>query len=407
MTFDVRAVFKSLSDRMRADFERSSQIQHGTGKGSVREQLVRTFLREQLPAKYAIGQGQIIHPSNRISRQVDVVIYDGNNSPRLLVSDEHSIFPIESVYGIVAVKSVLTSAELAEAFGNIVSTKELVDEKSIVIKRDMLQYGLATPFPVGIVFAFAADRSLEAIAKQARELQNAMSDPRNAPDLIVVLGEGLVGPREQVRVDMNKVKLPAEPRRMAIRQLRHHTLLRFYLQMLSELNAITLPPLVLEPYLSMPEIVDGRRVSGHGPFLLLPKGQPIPSIPKLTKIGAKFIRRLLAETATAVPITYAEHLEHLVGNVNLSLMPADSLAAKVIEYNPRNLPSMKAAGFDFRTRKAATEYFAPHSFWIDDQLYAVDTGVIQPDEWETPDVEFDEVFDQRPVPITSDEPSKP
>lgn len=145
---------------MCADFEKSAQIPHATGKGSIREDVVRRFLRDYLPSKYAVGEGQIIHSSNRISGQIDIVIYDQSNCPRLLVGEGHSIFPLESVYGIVSVKSVLTSSELSDAFDNVVSAKELTEERTIIISNRGMMLGLANPIPVGIIFAFDVNRAL-------------------------------------------------------------------------------------------------------------------------------------------------------------------------------------------------------------------------------------------------------
>lgn len=107
------------------------------------------------------------------------------------------------------------------------------------------------------------------MAKQAQELQARLTDQRRAPDLNVILGRGIVGPRERVRNELNQVSLPTEDNRMLVREVRHHTLLRFYLQFLDELNTITLAPLSLDDYLNMPELIDGHRVSQHGPHFRL------------------------------------------------------------------------------------------------------------------------------------------
>ena len=398
MPFDVRAVFRTFSDTMRAEFDRSAHIPHSTGMGSMREEIVRRFLREYLPSRYAVGQGQIIVATNHTSKQMDVVIFDHANCPRLLVNPEHSIFPLESVYGVVSVKSILNSSELAEAFENVVTAKRLAQEKTVVIKQQRFQFGLANPTPVGVVFAFDADRSLDAIAKQARTLQEALAKPQHAPDLIVVLGKGLVGPRERTRDELNAVKLPKENNRMVVREVRQHTLLRFYLQLLNELNTITLAPLMLDDYLQMPELVDGHRVSGHGPFFQRAEGEPVPGVPPpLKKLSRDFLLKIIEATREVTPITYADHLRHSVGNVDLSLMPADWLKTTVIEYNPLNSPSMTDVGLDFTTANTAKPAYSPLHIKIDDQNVAVDGNSIGTDDLETSDVEFDEIFDSRPL----------
>ena len=272
-----------------------------------------------------------------------------------------------------------------------------------VVQRGQLgqqrfQFGLANPTPVGVVFAFDADRSLDAIAKQARTLQEALAKPQHAPDLIVVLGKGLVGPRERTRDELNAVKLPKENNRMVVREVRQHTLLRFYLQLLNELNTITLAPLMLDDYLQMPELVDGHRVSGHGPFFQRAEGEPVPGVPPpLKKLSRDFLLKIIEATREVTPITYADHLRHSVGNVDLSLMPADWLKTTVIEYNPLNSPSMTDVGLDFTTANTAKPAYSPLHIKIDDQNVAVDGNSIGTDDLETSDVEFDEIFDSRPL----------
>lgn len=51
-----------------------------------------------------------------LSRQVDIVIYDAFACPKLPVDDSAAIFPIESVFGAIEVKSDLSSGELQGAY---------------------------------------------------------------------------------------------------------------------------------------------------------------------------------------------------------------------------------------------------------------------------------------------------
>jgi hypothetical protein len=396
---DVREVFRKLSVSMKAEFDQSAQIPHATGMGSMREEVVRKFLRDYLPSRYAVGQGQIIHSTNRISKQTDVVIHDHGNCPRLFVNQEHSIFPLEGVYGVVSIKSTLSSNKLANAFENIASTKSLVEEdKTIVLNKMGTQIGVASPLPVGIVFAFDADRSLEAIATQAKTLQDRLSNPKHAPDLIAVLGKGLVGPRVRVRDDFNRTTLPAPTNRMLVREVRRHTLLRLYLQLLSELNTITLPPLSLDDYLQMPELVDGHRVIGLGPHFLMPRGQPLPTTgPPLRKLSTAYIKRVISETEGTSPITFREHLTHSVGNTDVQGLSPERLSSSVVEYNPRHLPSKLTAGLDCATGETESPAYTPMYIKIDGQEFAIDTHAISSEDWERCDVEFDEIFDPRPL----------
>jgi hypothetical protein len=117
--------------------------------------------------------------------------------------------------------------------------------------------------PVGAVFGFAADRSLDAIAKQMAELDRKAADIRLTPDFAVVLDEGIVGPRSPVRKRVNQLNVPPISELRLVRTAKRHTWSRFYLHLLAELNTITLPPLDLAAYLNSPEQIGDHRISGH------------------------------------------------------------------------------------------------------------------------------------------------
>src|SRR5580704_8539314 len=117
---DTRQLFQKISDRMRADFEASAQITHSGSKGTVRENALRKFLEVRLPAKYALGAGEIVgRVRNATSRQCDLIVYDRQNGVTLLYDEDIQVFPIDCVYGIVEVKSALSKAEFLDALEKI------------------------------------------------------------------------------------------------------------------------------------------------------------------------------------------------------------------------------------------------------------------------------------------------
>ncbi len=70
---DLKNVFKRMSERLMAEFRLSAEINHAVGKGTFREDAFKTFLKEYLPDRYAVGSGEVISSQNRISGQLDVV----------------------------------------------------------------------------------------------------------------------------------------------------------------------------------------------------------------------------------------------------------------------------------------------------------------------------------------------
>lgn len=229
---DLRDAFKEVSAQMAADFKRTAATGHPGGKGSNREAIVRTFLTQYLPRRYGIGTGQLIHWDNLRSRQCDVVIYDRNNTPRLMPDERHSLFPVEAVFAIVEVKSKLTSAELSDAMASLQSAYR--------VARDPSPWGASGQWtdaerqtgPFCSVFAFSSDRSIDAVREQViREWRSNAGRVQQPPPLIVILGDGVVGPRGSLSL--------VEPLNdyTFIRRTKELSLLRFYMHLMGELSA--------------------------------------------------------------------------------------------------------------------------------------------------------------------------
>src|ERR1039458_3811999 len=86
---DIRNVFKEISEQLLAEFRKTAQVSHPGGKGSLREDAFGKFLSERLPARYGVGRGEVITPENRVSGQLDIVIYDRTRGPELITSASH------------------------------------------------------------------------------------------------------------------------------------------------------------------------------------------------------------------------------------------------------------------------------------------------------------------------------
>jgi hypothetical protein len=83
--------------------------------GSNREFLFRQFLRKVLPKRFTISTGFIYCFDGKISRQQDVIIWDGFNEMALLEEGEFVVVPLQSVFAIIEVKTRLDPSELGGA----------------------------------------------------------------------------------------------------------------------------------------------------------------------------------------------------------------------------------------------------------------------------------------------------
>lgn len=96
--------------RLQLDVVRSA-ISHRDEKGENLERHAIAFLRRLLPAEYGLGTGFIAHRAEdgsvKLSRQLDVVIYDALRGGPLIDLETVQVFPLEAVLAYVEVKSEL------------------------------------------------------------------------------------------------------------------------------------------------------------------------------------------------------------------------------------------------------------------------------------------------------------
>lgn len=383
-------VFESISIQLVAQFRKSAEIKHSGGMGSVREDALKDFLKEYLPRKYGVGSGEVITSDNVVSGQLDAVIYDNDHCPLFLHSSSHSLFPVESVYGAISIKSNLDSTELKDAYANIRSLKKILSRQGFSHKptSGMFQ-GMAAPVPVTAIVAYAANRSLEAIAKQVKELDAELEDLFYRPDFVVVIGLGLIGPREKLRGDFNKYELPrAADKLCELRATGRHTLLRTYMQILDELNSIQLKPLDLQSYFDMPRLEGEYRVRRHDKFMIKTHATGQTTVKKL---GANALKKIVEGSKQ---VTLRQHYENAYGSVPQGAEKLYDLNTMVYEYNPKNSPPLTQAMRFENGEPVSDGGFYPYSIEIDGRQYLIDmNSFIDDDDFEdNPDVTVNELM---------------
>lgn len=106
-------------------------ITHNPTRGTFAESLLREVIAEFLPQRYAAATGFIMDRPKR-SNQVDIIIYDQLTDSPVFRDGGFVVLTPGTAKLVIEVKSVLTggaeSNEIAEAFGNIRSVKQ-VDRK--------------------------------------------------------------------------------------------------------------------------------------------------------------------------------------------------------------------------------------------------------------------------------------
>jgi hypothetical protein len=366
MGMDIREIFKEISEQLLSEFRKTGQIKHSGGRGGLREVSFAKFLEDHLPKLYAIGRGEIITPENRISGELDVVIYDSFRCPALMRSDSHSVFPIESVYGAISVKSHLTSAKLKEAYQNIGSLKEILLKRPIVYKDNFgFQATIQAPFPVTGVIAYDAKRSIEAIHKQIRALDDELADIELRPDFVAVVGKGIIDPLHPLRGQGNVYAFPKAKSDLAtLRKTGRYTLLRLYIEIVRELNNLILGPLDLRAYDNMPRLVGKYRVWQRSDRFIATAGR-LESVLLINEAGVEEIVR------NSKPIKLSDLYLHQFGTVPEDAKGED-LDYTIYEYNPQNLPPFSLDDIKYENGKVFSNSFQPLFYEIDGKDYAAD-----------------------------------
>lgn len=391
---DIRQIFKEISEQLLSEFRKAAQVAHSGGKGDLREDAFRKFLSDYLPARYAVGKGEVITPENKVSPELDIVIYDPNHCPALVKSTSHSVYPIESVYGAISIKSHLDSGELANAYQNIRSFKAILPRGGFVYRPSPgHSVGLATPMPVTGIVAYSANRSLDAIAAQVKALDADSADTQLRPDFVAVIGQGIIAPRTPLRHEFNNFRLPSNLEHLVeLRKTGRHTLFRLYMQVLREINQIILRPLDLHVYDEMPRLIGPYRVRQPDRFVEVKTDNPEQR--RVLRLNEAAIMHIVNNSQ---PVTYRQHLLNTVGQIPLGIdQLGQDLDATIYEYNPNKRPPLSCNSilFDAEGNPHIQEpFFQPTSMQIDEKLYAVDITALTQDHFDDdPDFTADELM---------------
>lgn len=123
--FNVTDLIASEAERLVVAF-RQKLVGHPGEFGRGREEIVREFLRQQLPKRFNVSSGFVFDVHGNVSEQTDVIVYDAQECPVFTVAGGVSFFPCEGVVCAGQVKSHITSrTEYEGALQNLHSVKSL------------------------------------------------------------------------------------------------------------------------------------------------------------------------------------------------------------------------------------------------------------------------------------------
>lgn len=192
MTMNLPEFFARVEETLLARFREAGFVSHPGDKGDNREEILREFLQKHLPSKYGVLKGEVITGSGGHSHSADIVIYDALNAP-VLYKANTAVIPVESVYGIIEVKSSLSKAELLDTTAKIQAFKSLAPrDLSVIQTREYLTVHRRSR-PFGVVLGYQlADNSLESLSENWAAENTRIHDVNYFANVIAVLGSGLL-----------------------------------------------------------------------------------------------------------------------------------------------------------------------------------------------------------------------
>lgn len=184
MSSSTRAdLFRMASAKLSVDFATLRSIPHHGERGREAESILREFLNQRLPKRFAASTGFIIDPVDDVSRQCDIIVYDQFSCPMYQVNNENIIVPANNVVAAIEVKSRINKNELIDASEKIRKIKSLRKKKPPGKGPHYFQ-------TLGIVFAYETDIEMQTLHSHYCEIINGNLNQH--VDIVFVLNKGIV-----------------------------------------------------------------------------------------------------------------------------------------------------------------------------------------------------------------------
>lgn len=383
---DAKQLFRAVSDKMRSDFELAAQFVHKGTRGTARENTLRDFLAKgRLPAKYGLGAGEVVGHVRDVSRQCDIVVYDSMYGLSLHYDEDNQIYPIDSVYGIIEVKSGLSKAELLDALEKIKVFKEMTVGGAIA---EPMGSGFTIvrprPRPFGVVFAYSLDgNSIDSLYENLKEWESKNS-PTTWPNHICVLNEGCIHHQHLFETCLDSETITNKCISVPLKY-GNDSLFKFYCAIHDMCSRMKLGPVELERYFS-----PGVKIGRFSVFGRITEAQVAfdGKLPVPARLKESTLEKIVAWCAKTKKIRHSDLLKKQFGKLPLGVAEnSTGMNALLYLYNPDNF-----LGIDKIQANPSTEENMPTDHFstllnvldvtIDGDLYALAMGSLNAADWE-------------------------
>lgn len=196
--YGLKREFVYAQEEILDKYKKAKDSKHPRDIGNIRENILRDFLDSSgiLPQKYQISKNsaRVVSTTGHISNEIDILIYDYLNNISLMNRGSvYTAYPVESVYGIIQVKSVLTKKEIKNALDNIASYKKL--NKDFVSENSsgfVIYDGSKSKRGFGILFAYDSDLEWIDIVNEIKNYADNNPNKKCWCNAVVILTQGVI-----------------------------------------------------------------------------------------------------------------------------------------------------------------------------------------------------------------------
>jgi hypothetical protein len=132
LPFNLTMANKFFQDLLQADIKTLmtesfaiDKINHEGIKGNVREYGLGRLLSKYLPHEWKVGRGQIHDYQGNQSAETDLIIHNKNIIPPILFGEQLGLYPLESSYYSIEVKTKSTAREIKTTINKFNSLQKL------------------------------------------------------------------------------------------------------------------------------------------------------------------------------------------------------------------------------------------------------------------------------------------
>ena len=192
--YEIKNHYGAIAEELLNQAKQARLLENSSDVGTEREGSYLSFLKRHLSRTCdAFLGGYIFDLQGNKSKQMDIIITNGN-TPRFQMSGGNKqIAPLEGTIGVVESKSMLNRRELRDALEKCASIPDMPDPKGILSPSIKGNHQLWFDMPYKIIFAYNGNEK-ENIVNNVNEFYSEYSDiPVNRrPNIIHVLGKYVV-----------------------------------------------------------------------------------------------------------------------------------------------------------------------------------------------------------------------